>query len=118
MDGPIRGGASGHGGLNPWEIHNTFIAWGASFKQRTRVTAPVSLADVAPTILSMLGLERPAATAGHGRVLRELLKDGPSAASVKTSHRTIRVAAGSYRSSVEISSVDGHDYIDSGSRQK
>jgi len=118
MEGPIRTDGSGHGGLNPWEIHNTFIAWGASFKQRTRVTAPVSLADVTPTILAMLGIERPASTPGHGRVLRELMKDGPSVASVKTSRRTIRAEAGSYRSSVEISTVAGYDYIDSGSRQK
>jgi arylsulfatase A-like enzyme len=82
------------------------------------VTAPVSLADVTPTILAMLGIERPASTPGHGRVLRELMKDGPSVASVKTSRRTIRAEAGSYRSSVEISTVAGYDYIDSGSRQK
>ena len=30
--GPLRGQGSGHGGLDPWTVHNTFIAWGADFK--------------------------------------------------------------------------------------
>lgn len=117
-NGPIKGGASGHGGLNPWEIHNTFVAWGASFKQRARVMAPVSLADVTPTVLTLLGVEVPASSQDHGRVLRELLKDGPAVATVKTTRRTVRTSAGAYRARVEISTVADHDYIDSGSRER
>jgi arylsulfatase A-like enzyme len=118
MTGPREGGASGHGGLNPYEVHNTFVAWGASFNQRTRITAPVSLADVTPTVLALLGVDGPATGEGRGRVLRELLKDGPPVMSVRTTSRVVRVAADSYRASVSISTVAGHDYIDSGSRDR
>jgi predicted AlkP superfamily pyrophosphatase or phosphodiesterase len=115
MTGPYQGGGSGHGGLNPYEVHNTFVAWGTSFKQRTRITAPVSLADVTPTVLALLGVDGTATGEGRGRVLRELLKDGPP---VRTTSRVVRTAAGSYRASVRISTVAGHDYIDSGSRDR
>jgi arylsulfatase A-like enzyme len=118
VTGPREGDASGHGGLNPYEVHNTFLAWGSSFKQRTRVDAPVSLADVTPTVLTLLGLEGRGPRAGRGRVLRELLKDGPAVGSVRTTRRVVRAAAGSYRASVNVSTVAGYDYIDSGSREK
>lgn len=118
MTGPREGGASGHGGLNPYEVHNTFVAWGASFKQRTRVSAPVSLADVTPTVLALLGVDGAVPGEGRGRVLRELLKDGPAVTSVRTTRRVVRAMAGSYRASVSISTVAGHDYIDSGSRYR
>ena len=115
--GPLQGAASGHGGLNPWVVHNTFVAWGADFKTRTRVEAPVSLADVTPTLLSMFRIDAGAGGGGRGRILRELMKDGPPAASVKTIKRVVTTSAGSYRASVKISSVEGRDYIDSGSRE-
>jgi arylsulfatase A-like enzyme len=118
ITGRREGSASGHGGLNPYEVHNTFIAWGASFKTHTRVSAPVSLADVTPTLLALLGVNGAAPAQGRGRVLRELLKDGPAVTSVRTTRRVVTVAAGSYRASVSISTVAGHDYIDSGSRER
>ena len=112
--GPIKSGASGHGGLNPWVVRNTFVAWGADFKKNTRVVAPVSLADITPTALTILRVDAPGGP-GRGRVLREFLKDGPAA---ETTRRVLRTSAGSYRASVEVSTVDGHDYIDSGARQR
>ena len=30
--GPVTGGASGHGGLSPWVVHNTLILWGSDFE--------------------------------------------------------------------------------------
>jgi predicted AlkP superfamily pyrophosphatase or phosphodiesterase len=118
MTGPREGGASGHGGLNPYEVHNTFLAWGASFKQRTRVDAPVSLADVTPTVLTLLGVEGGGPREGRGRVLGELLRDGPPVTSIRTTRRVVRATAGSYRASINVSTVAGYDYIDGGSRDK
>ncbi|NOT25227.1 MAG: sulfatase-like hydrolase/transferase [Acidobacteria bacterium] len=116
--GLLQGEGSGHGGLSPWDIHNTFVAWGASFKQRTQIGAPVSLADVAPTVLTLLGLKPPVSSQGRGRVLQELLKDGPAVTALRVTRRTLTTNAGTYRASVEISTVDRHDYIDSASRQE
>ncbi len=115
--GPLSGPGSGHGGLNPWVVHNAFVAWGADFRTGTRIEAPVSLADVAPTILKMLGIDPDLQRAGRGRVLRELMKAGP-AADLTPTRRIVTTSAGAYRASLQISTVDEHDYIDGGSRQK
>ena len=115
--GPVAGGASGHGGLSPWVVRNTLVAWGADFKPRTRIDAPASLADVMPTVLAILGVKEPC-TRSCGRVLREALKDGPAPGSIKTSRRVVRATAGAYRASVEISSAGEHHYIDSGARER
>ncbi|MCC7008489.1 MAG: alkaline phosphatase family protein [Acidobacteria bacterium] len=113
--GPVAGGASGHGGLSPWVVRNTFIAAGPDFKRRARIDAPVSLADVAPTILQVFGLSTavPGPAAGRGRVLRELLHDGPMP---RATRRTIRTASGAYRAELDLSAIDGHEYVDAGRR--
>lgn len=119
MTGAIAGEAGGHGGLNRWVVRNTLIAWGADFRTRTMIQAPASVADIAPTVLAVLGLETTSAgDHGRGRILRELLREGPLPSSLKTTRRVLRTTAGRYRASVEISSVAGHDYVDGGSRQK
>jgi predicted AlkP superfamily pyrophosphatase or phosphodiesterase len=113
------GGANGHGGLNPWTVRNTFIASGPSFKRQMTIAAPAATPDVAPTILAMLGITDAKGIGvgpSGGRVLRELLKDGP-ADTVKAVIRTIIVNAGAYRASVQISSFAGHDYVDEGRRE-
>jgi predicted AlkP superfamily pyrophosphatase or phosphodiesterase len=112
--GPLETGG-GHGGLNPWVVRNTFIAWGADFKTHGRVDTPVSLADVEPTILKILSISGIAADKNHGRILEELVEARPN---VKTTHRTARTFAGSYQASLDISTVAGHDYIDSGLRKR
>jgi len=37
---------------------------------------------------------------------------------MKTNRRVLTAAAGRYRASVTISSVDGHDFIDGGARRR
>ena len=115
MTGLLPGVASGHGGLNPWVIHNTFLAWGADFKKQTRIDVPVSLADVTPTVLTLLGIDVDESNAGRGRILREVMK---GAAAATTRKRILKTSAGSYEASLQISTAAGHDYIDTGSRQR
>ncbi len=115
---PISTGASGHGGLNPWVVHNTFIAWGRDFRKSSRVETPVSLADVSPTILTILGVNTMATDKNHGRVLEELLSGAGRTGKGATTHRTVKAAAGSYEASLEVSTVANHDYVDSGVRKK
>jgi arylsulfatase A-like enzyme len=118
-DGPLDGHAGGHGGLNRWVVRNTFVAWGPHFTRARRVDAPVSLADIAPTALTVLGLPS-ASGRGRGRVLHELLADRSAAgsASPRVIRRVIRASAGAYRASVEVTSVAGHDYVDGGARDR
>ena len=114
-------GANGHGGLGPWTVHNTFIASGPDFKRQTKMSAPVAIPDVAPTILAILGIQDSGGVGSGrsaGRVLREMLKDGPADAQVKTSTRVVSTSSGPYRASVQISSAAGHDYVDKGWRSR
>ena len=75
----------------------------------------VSLADVTPTVLTLLGIDVDKSNAGRGRILREVMK---GAAGVTTRKRILKTSAGPYEASVQISTAAGHDYIDTGSRQR
>ena len=115
--GPLTGGASGHGGLSPWVVHNTLILWGGDFKTRTRIEAPASLADLMPTLLEVLGVEAASCGSGCGRVLQESLS-GSAGRPPRVTRRTIATSSGAYRATLRISSIAGHDYVDEGARQK
>jgi arylsulfatase A-like enzyme len=110
----VSGGAklypSDHGSMSPWNVRNTFLAWGVDFKKRTTVHAPVGNVDVTPTILALLGI-----TDGDGldgRVLREALEGGPDEEQVAVDTRVHIVEAGAYRAALQISATDGRRYVD------
>jgi arylsulfatase A-like enzyme len=67
-----------HGSFSIRDVHNTFIAWGPSFRRSFRDDLPSANVDVAPTLARTFGLTMPAA---QGRVLDEALAGGPDAAS-------------------------------------
>ena len=115
--GPLTGGASGHGGLSPWVIHNTLILWGSDFKSRASLSAPASLADLMPTILKILDVRTDSCGEDCGRVLEESLR-GSSDRRLTPAHRTLATVSGTYRARVRISSVAGHEYVDQGDRQR
>ncbi len=115
--GPVTGGASGHGGLSPWVVHNTLILWGSDFKTGARINAPASLADLMPTVLTLLAVQRDPCGDGCGRVLEESLRGSGDRRPTPT-RRMVTTRSGAYRARLRISSVAGHDYIDEGARQK
>jgi arylsulfatase A-like enzyme len=110
----ISGGAklytSDHGSMSLWNVRNTFLAWGASFKKRTTVGTPVGNVDVAPTILSLLGLTP--GDALDGRVLAEALDGGPDPERIVVNTHVHGVEAGAYHAYIQTSEVDRHRYID------
>ena len=110
----ISGGAklytSDHGSMSPWNVRNTFLAWGAGFKKRTTVGTPVGNVDVAPTILALLGLT--AGGALDGRVLAEALEGGPDPEQIVVNTQVHSVETGTYRAAIQTSEVDGRRYID------
>lgn len=60
-----------HGTLSRFDMHNTLIAQGPGFRSGVRLDTPSSNADLAPTILRLLGVEPPESM--DGRVLSEAL---------------------------------------------
>jgi arylsulfatase A-like enzyme len=102
--------ASDHGSMSPWNVRNTLLAWGPDFKQGVTVSAPAGNVDVAPTIVAALGLDDRGGM--DGRVLTEGLAGGPDPQQVAVDTRTYTVRAGSYRAALQISTVDGHRYVD------
>ena len=115
--GPLTGGASGHGGLSPWVVHNTLVLWGSDFKTRTRIDAPASLADLMPTVLTLLAIDGEPCGEGCGRVLEESLSRSADRRFTPT-RRRITTEAGPYRAGLTISSIAGHDYVDGGARRR
>lgn len=57
---------SDHGSMSPWNVRNTFLAWGVDFKRGATIGVPAGNVDVAPTILALLGLDGGPGAAGGG----------------------------------------------------
>jgi len=108
--GPLTGTGSGHGSFSPWDIRNTFIAWGADVKDGVTMNrAPSGNVDLAPTLLALEGLD---AETPDGRVLAEALNAGPTERQLKVRTRTFSTTGdrGRYHAAVQISEVDGKRY--------
>jgi hypothetical protein len=76
MDSPLRTGMGNHGGPSRAESRNFMAAIGPDFKTAFRDPAPVSNADIAPTLAHILGLTLGGSGDLAGRVASEALKDG------------------------------------------
>ena len=101
---------SDHGSMSPWNVRNTFLAWGAGVKRGIRASAPAGNVDVTPTVLALLGVEGEAGL--DGRVVAEALEGGPDPEQVAAETRIHTAAAGAYRAALQISTVDGRRYVD------
>lgn len=108
-------GKGQHGSMSRHETRNVLYARGPDFKQAAAIAAPTGNADLAPTILSLLGL--PGGETMDGRILREILRGGPDAVGWHTDvHRAERmVANGCYRQAITVSQAGGAWYVDQGS---
>ena len=101
---------SDHGSMSPWNVRNTFLAWGAGVKKGVTVGVPVGNVDVTPTVLALLGID--GETGLDGRVVTEALEGGPDPERVAVETRIHTAAAGAYRAALQISTVDGRRYVD------
>jgi len=102
--------AATHGSASPYATNNTLVAWGAGIKEGVMSDAPCGIVDIAPTVLYLLGIEPPASI--DGRILREILRDGPAADSLPIARTTIETACGSRRQMAHYSAVEGYRYLD------
>jgi arylsulfatase A-like enzyme len=103
-----------HGSASPYDIKNCLIAWGKGIKKGVISWVPCGYVDVAPTVLHLLGITPP--TAMDGRVLDEILEEGPLPGALTVSHDTresvCRTVAGPRYQVAQYSSVDGYAYLD------
>ena len=117
--GPIAGADAGHGALSPWTVRNTFIAWGVDFKRGLVLNTPSSNVDIAPSIFTLMNLDRGIVPAGFdGRVLSEAFVDGPDGEQVPVQARThiVETADGAYRAALQVTELGRQVYIDKGWR--
>lgn len=108
------GGVAGHGSSSPYDIRIRLVASGPAFKRGVRSAVPTANTDLAPTLCRLHGLD-PAPTM-TGRVLTELLRDGPDPATIAVTRHTARVEAphptGRYVLELHTSRVGATEYVD------
>jgi arylsulfatase A-like enzyme len=107
--GPLTGNASSHGSMSPWCVRNTWLAWGADFKDAIEDRTPVSNVDVAPTILALQGLD---ARGLDGRVLVEALEGGPDYEKLPLETQTHMTDFGDYKAVIQVTELGHQRYID------
>lgn len=107
--GPVSGNASGHGSMSPWNVRNTWLAWGADFKDAIVDRVPSSNVDIAPTILALSGLD---ASELDGRVLVEALEGGPDYEKLPLETKTHITEQGDYRAVIQVTEVGRQRYVD------
>lgn len=114
--GPTTGPGSGHGSFSPWDVRNTFFAWGASFRDGKSSPAPAGNVDIAPTILKLEDVS--GSKELDGRVLKEAIYDGPDPEDVEYRTRVLTTEArgGEYYAIVKYSEAGGTRYIDTSLR--
>jgi predicted AlkP superfamily pyrophosphatase or phosphodiesterase len=89
-------GIAGHGSASPWDIHNTLVAAGPDIAPGKVVDIPSANVDLAPTFLTLLGVDPPMSM--EGRPLREAFAAGPASHSSSES----RVVAGTRDNTYEV----------------
>ena len=110
-----RGAGKGsHATLSEFDVHNTLIAAGPSFRRGATSETPSSNVDVAPTVLHLLGLESPHKM--DGRVLSEAMIGNapPPGADSEALEATRKFPGGEWRQYLRVSRVGESTYIDEG----
>jgi hypothetical protein len=106
-------GTAGHGTSSPWDIRATLLAHGPAFKSGVEITLPTGHQDLAPTVLHLQGVPVPSTM--EGRVLEELLRDGPTAADSEVVRGTNEVIApipgGTVRTTLNHARFRGSYYV-------
>ena len=109
--GSVTDGSAGHGSMSPWDVHNTWFAWGADIKDAVLSPVPVANVDVLPSVLALAGIAVPDV---DGRIVAEAFEDGPDAEKVPFETRSFITEGGAngYRAALQVSLVGRHRYID------
>ncbi|HTD67623.1 MAG TPA: alkaline phosphatase family protein, partial [Candidatus Limnocylindria bacterium] len=113
-EGGKRGGGT-HASLSRFDMHNTLIGNGPSFRASFLNELPSSNADVAPTILSILGIKQPEPM--DGRVLAEALVNGKAPSGqpkTETITATREIGLRRWEQYLKTTTFGGAFYVDEG----
>jgi arylsulfatase A-like enzyme len=110
-DSAYQQGQGMHGSFSRADTHNFMAVAGPDFRRGFRDPAPVSNADVAPTLAQVLGLNLPAHGKLVGRVMTEALKDGAAADSTRAVIRS-KAAANGFVTVLNTQTAAGATYFD------
>jgi hypothetical protein len=105
-------GVAGHGTSSPYDVHSTLIAAGPDIREHAISDVPTSNADLAPTLLRLLGLKIPSTMTG--RVIEEAMRNGPAIASltIERATETVKTPDGGYTLTAYFSKAAGQTYLD------
>ncbi|HZI31065.1 MAG TPA: hypothetical protein VFF11_01920, partial [Candidatus Binatia bacterium] len=105
-------GEGTHATLSRFDMHNTLIVAGPDFANGLTSELPSGNVDLAPTILSVLGITPPAL---DGRILAEALKKPAKlTADVRTMEASKKFSTGTWRQHLRISQAGSTTYLDEG----
>ena len=110
-DTPLQQGQGMHGSFSRADTHNFMAATGPDFRQGYLDPAPVSNADVAPTLAHILGLSWPSVGGLKGRVMTEALADGPPLPSTSKVVASAPAANG-FVTMLDMQEAGGEPYFD------
>ncbi|HUI59395.1 MAG TPA: carboxylesterase family protein, partial [Steroidobacteraceae bacterium] len=110
-DTPLQEGQGMHGSLDRSNTFNNMAALGPDFKKGFVSHAPVSNADIAPTLARILALRASPTGKLRGRVLEEALAGGPGDISYR--REWVKSAASSGKVTLlQVQKADGREYYD------
>jgi predicted AlkP superfamily pyrophosphatase or phosphodiesterase len=106
--------AATHGSISPWDIRNTLVLAGPSFKRGVVSDVPTGNIDIAPTLAQTLGL--PPVKGIDGRVLEEALLNGPDPARVPVERATLTAESNlvRFKQTLQLCQVGRTRYVDFG----
>ena len=112
-----KAGEGTHASLSRFDMHNTLVAAGPDFHRGQTDDLPTGNIDLAPTILSILGINAPQEM--DGRILSEAMVNADQvAAQGKAEPKAIEAKRdfpkGTWRQSLQISRVGSTVYLDEG----
>ncbi len=111
-DTNLQQGQGNHGGLSRANTRNFMAAIGPDFKAGFVNDAPISNADITPTLAHILGFDLPSIGKLKGRVIDEALKEGPQTTQ-STPHVTRSgPAANGFVTVLESQSIGEEVYLD------
>jgi len=111
-DTGLQQGQGMHGSFGRGDTYNNMLAIGPDFKKGFVDQVPVSNADVATTLASILGFEIPSNGDLKGRVIAESLLGGPDSVPFTTGILTSTPAANGVQTILNYQDVNGTRYFD------
>lgn len=111
-DGGLKLGAGTHGGLSAAELHTVLMLAGSQIMPDARSEWPAGLADIAPTVLHLLGIAGPVM---DGRILGEALRPGTTPAMAPATE-SWEASDDGYSQRLARTRLGGQVYLDCGDR--